>query len=237
MLHYYNNYFGIPYPLKKLDLIGLPDFEAGAMENFGAITYRETALLLDPKTASLGARKEVAVVIAHEMAHQWFGDLVTMQWWDNIWLNEGFATWMENKAVAAMHPEWNIDQSVVSDLDGTLNLDAQPTTRAIRAKADTPDEINQMFDGISYGKAGAVLLMVENYLGPETFRQGVHNYLVRPPLRQRHRRGLLGRPDLHQSQAGRQDHGEPGRAARRAHPHLRPNPPATRCLSVKSASS
>jgi aminopeptidase N/puromycin-sensitive aminopeptidase len=178
MLHYYDNYFGILYPLKKLDLIALPDFEAGAMENFGAITYRETDLLLDPKTASVGAKKEVALVVAHEMAHQWFGDLVTMQWWDNIWLNEGFATWMETKAVARMHPEWNVDQMVASGVDDSLNLDAQPTTRAIRAKADTPDEINQMFDGISYGKAGAVLGTVENYLGEETFRQGVHNYLV-----------------------------------------------------------
>ena len=177
VLHYYNTYFGIPYPLKKLDLIALPDFEAGAMENFGAITYRETDLLLDPKTASVGAKKEVALVIAHEMAHQWFGDLVTMQWWHNLWLNEGFATWMENKPVAALHPEWNIDQTVVADVNNTLNLDAQPTTRAIRAKADTPDEINQMFDGIAYGKAGAVLLSVENYLGTETFRKGVHAYL------------------------------------------------------------
>ena len=148
------------------------------MENFGAITYRETDLLIDPKTASVGAKKEVALVVAHEMAHQWFGDLVTMQWWDNIWLNEGFATWMENKAVAAMHPEWNIDQMVVADEDETLNLDAQPTTRAIRAKAETREEIEQMFDGISYGKAGDVLLTVENYLGEETFRQGVHNYLA-----------------------------------------------------------
>jgi aminopeptidase N len=178
VLHYYNNYFGIPYPLKKLDLIALPDFEAGAMENFGAITYRENALLLDPKTASVRSRKEVASVIAHEMAHQWFGDLVTMQWWNNIWLNEGFATWMSNKPLEAMHPEWNIEQSVVSELGAVLNLDTQPTTRTIRAKADTPDEINQMFDGITYGKAGAVLLTVENYLGEETFRQGVHNYLA-----------------------------------------------------------
>ena len=178
VLHYYNTYFGIPYPLKKLDLIGLPDFEAGAMENFGAITYRETALLIDPKTASINAKMGVAQVIAHEMAHQWFGDLVTMQWWDNIWLNEGFATWLENKPVAAMHPEWNVDQAVASGMDGTLNLDAQPTTRAIRARADTPAEIEQMFDGISYGKASDVLLSVENYVGPETFRQGVHNYLA-----------------------------------------------------------
>jgi aminopeptidase N/puromycin-sensitive aminopeptidase len=178
VLHYYNNYFGIPYPLKKLDLIALPDFEAGAMENFGAITFRETDLLIDPRTASVGAQKEVALVIAHEMAHQWFGDLVTMQWWDNIWLNEGFATWMEAKAVAIMHPEWNIDQMTASEVDQVLNLDALPTTRAIRAKADTPDEINQMFDGIAYGKAASVLLSVENYLGEETFRQGVHNYLA-----------------------------------------------------------
>jgi aminopeptidase N/puromycin-sensitive aminopeptidase len=178
VLHYYNNYFGIPYPLKKLDLIALPDFEAGAMENFGAITYRETDMLIDPKIASVNAQKEVALVIAHEMAHQWFGDLVTMQWWDNIWLNEGFATWMENKPVAHMHPEWNIDQLVVSSEDDSLNLDAQPTTRAIRAHADTREEIEQMFDGISYGKAGAVLAMIENYLGEETFRQGVHNYLA-----------------------------------------------------------
>jgi aminopeptidase N len=178
VLHYYNNYFGIPYPLKKLDLIALPDFEAGAMENFGAITYRETALLVDPKTASINSKMGVASVIAHEMAHQWFGDLVTMQWWDNIWLNEGFATWMENKPVEAMHPEWKVDQAVISGMDGTLNLDAQPTTRAIRARAETPTEIEQMFDGISYGKASDVLLSVENYVGPETFRQGVHNYLM-----------------------------------------------------------
>ncbi|MGC1461824.1 MAG: M1 family metallopeptidase [Terracidiphilus sp.] len=177
VLHYYNNYFGIPYPLKKLDLIALPDFEAGAMENFGAITYRETELLIDPKTASVRTKEDVVSVIAHEMAHQWFGDLVTMQWWDNLWLNEGFATWMANKPLAAMHPEWNVDQDVAIDEDNTLDLDAQPTTRAIRAKAETPDEINEMFDGIAYGKAGDVLLMVENYIGPELFRKGVHAYL------------------------------------------------------------
>lgn len=177
-LHYYNEYFGIPYPLKKLDLIALPDFEAGAMENFGAITYRETALLIDPRTASENARSGVAVVIAHEIAHQWFGDMVTMQWWDNLWLNEGFATWMEIKAVAAMHPDWNMDESAAAGEDTTLGLDSQPATRPIRAKAETPDEINEMFDGIAYGKAGDVLSMVENYVGPETFRKGVHNYLA-----------------------------------------------------------
>jgi aminopeptidase N len=177
VLHYYDNYFGIHYPLKKLDLIAVPDFEAGAMENFGAITYRETDLLLDPKSATVAEKQEVGLVVAHEMAHQWFGDLVTMQWWDNIWLNEGFATWMENKPVAAMHPEWNIPEVVAGDEQDTLDIDAQPTTRAIRARADTPAEINQMFDGIAYGKASDVLLTVENYLGEETFRKGVHAYL------------------------------------------------------------
>ena len=177
ILHYYNNYFGIKYPMPKLDMIGIPDFEAGAMENFGAITYRETDFLIDEKTASLTQKKEVASVVAHEMAHQWFGDMVTMQWWDNIWLNEGFATWMSSKPIAEWHPEWHYSQDDAATLDGTLNLDSAPTTHAIRAKADTPAEINEMFDGISYGKGGAVLAMVENYLGKETFRQGVHNYL------------------------------------------------------------
>ncbi len=178
VLHYYDNYFGIKYPMPKLDMIALPDFEAGAMENFGAITYRETDLLIDEKTASVDAKKMVGIVVAHEMAHQWFGDMVTMQWWNNLWLNEGFATWMENKPVAAWHPDWNMTQDVAAGLNGALNLDAQHTTRAIRAKADTPDEINEMFDGITYGKAGAMLLMVENYEGEESFRQGVHNYLA-----------------------------------------------------------
>jgi aminopeptidase N len=177
VLHYYNNYFGIPYPMPKLDMIALPDFEAGAMENFGAITYRETAMLVDEKTASLDAKKLVATDIAHEMAHQWFGDMVTMRWWDNLWLNEGFATWMENKPIAAWKPDWHISEDVIAAQNRTLDYDAQRVTRPIRAKADTPDEINEMFDGIAYGKAAAVLLMVENYEGEETFRQGVHNYL------------------------------------------------------------
>jgi aminopeptidase N len=176
-LHYYDTYFGIKYPMPKLDMIALPDFEAGAMENFGAITYRETALLVDPATASIASQKLVAIDVAHEMAHQWFGDMVTMSWWDNIWLNEGFATWMEHKPVALWKPEWKIPEEVASDLNVTLNLDAEKVTRAIRAKAETPAEINEMFDGISYGKAGAVLRMVENYVGEETFRKGVHAYL------------------------------------------------------------
>ena len=176
-LKYYDTYFGIKYPMPKLDLIGIPDFEAGAMENFGAITYRETALLVDEKD-SINAKKRVAVTVAHEMAHQWFGDMVTMQWWDNLWLNEGFATWMENKATNDWQPTWGFPQDVADDLNGTLNYDAVRTTRTIRAKAETPAEISEMFDGIAYGKAGAVIGMVENWVGPEVFRQGVHNYLA-----------------------------------------------------------
>jgi aminopeptidase N len=176
-LHYYDEYFGIRYPMPKLDMIAIPDFEAGAMENFGAITYRETAMLVDEKTASINAKKVVAVDVAHEMAHQWFGDMVTMEWWNNIWLNEGFATWMSNKPLAAWKPEWQIPQSEASELNQTLDLDAARATRAIRARADTPGEINEMFDGISYGKAAAVLLMTEHYLGEDTFRSGVRNYL------------------------------------------------------------
>ena len=178
ILHYYDTYFGIKYPMPKLDMIALPDFEAGAMENFGAITYRETDLLLDDKTASEATRKNVASVVAHEMAHQWFGDMVTMDWWNNIWLNEGFASWMENKPLEAWKPEWKISESVAVELSAALNLDAQKVTRTIRAEANTPDQINEMFDGITYGKAGAMLLMVENFVGEETFRQGVHNYLA-----------------------------------------------------------
>ena len=177
VLHYYDTYFGIKYPMPKLDMIALPDFEAGAMENFGCITYRETDLLVEPKIGTIGEKKRVATVVAHETAHQWFGDMVTMQWWDNLWLNEGFASWMETKAAATWHPEWNFAEDDAQALNDTLDLDAQKTTRAIRATADTPDEINEMFDGISYGKAGAVIGMVENYLGAEVFRQGVQSYL------------------------------------------------------------
>jgi len=116
-------------------------------------------------------------VVAHEMAHQWFGDMVTMQWWDNLWLNEGFATWMENKAASEWHPEWHFEQDVADSLNETLNYDAVRTTRPIRATANTPAEIAEMFDGIAYGKAGAVIGMIESWVGPQVFEQGVHNYL------------------------------------------------------------
>ncbi len=177
-LKYYDTYFGIKYPMEKLDLIAIPDFEAGAMENFGCITFRETELLVDEKFGTLPARKDVAETVAHEMAHQWFGDLVTPGWWDNLWLNEGFATWMETKAAGKWQPKWHYEQDVAEDLNRILDEDASRTTRPIRARAETPAEINAMFDDIAYGKAGAVIGMVENWVGEETFRRGVQEYLA-----------------------------------------------------------
>jgi len=176
-LHYYDNYFGIKYPLKKLDLIAIPDFEAGAMENFGCITFRETELLADAKNGPLGARKEVATTVAHEMAHQWFGDMVTPAWWDNLWLNEGFATWMETKAAAKWKPKWEFEQDAAAERSGIMDGDAAQATRPILQRAETPAEINELFDDIAYGKAGAVIAMVEHWTGEDTFRRGVQAYL------------------------------------------------------------
>ena len=150
-LKWFNDYFGIKYPFGKLDIIGIPDFAAGAMENVGAITFRERALLVDDATASVDQRRNVASVIAHEIAHQWFGDLVTMSWWDDIWLNEGFATWAANKPLAAWRPEWRMDLQVARELQTALALDTLDTTRAIRTHVETPDEINQVFTVVGYG--------------------------------------------------------------------------------------
>ena len=181
-LRYFDHYFGIKYPYGKLDIVGLADFSAGAMENIGLITSREILLQLDDKNASLGQRKAVAITISHEIAHQWFGDLVTMQWWDDVWLNEGFATWMEGKAVDAWKPAWQagLDEvngdPILSTL-GALNVDSLASTRSIHQPAETPDQIQELFDGIAYGKTAAVLRMLEGYLGPETFRAGVNEYL------------------------------------------------------------
>jgi aminopeptidase N len=182
-IRYFDQYFAIKYPYGKLDIIGLPDFSAGAMENIALITSREALLQLDDQQASLGQRKAVAITISHEVAHQWFGDLVTMQWWDDIWLNEGFATWMEGKPVEAWKPEWNplLDEvsgggGILTTI-GALNVDSLATTRAIQHPAETPDQIQELFDGIAYGKTAAVLRMLEAYLGPETFRAGVNEYL------------------------------------------------------------
>jgi len=177
ILHYYNQYFAMKYPFGKLDQVALPDFEAGAMENAGAITYRETLLLADPKSISEEDKINIAGVIAHEVAHQWFGDLVTMKWWDDIWLNEGFATWMTAKPLEAWKPEWKQNEQVVLESNDSMNGDSVVATRPIHQPAETRGEINALFDGIAYGKTAAVLRMVESYVGPEAFRAGVNRYL------------------------------------------------------------
>jgi aminopeptidase N len=178
-LAFFNDYFGIPYAFGKLDMIAVPDFAAGAMENAGAITYREQLLLIDPERASLATRKRVAGIIAHEIAHQWFGNLVTMKWWDDIWLNEGLATWAEKKPLAAWRPEWRVELDEAADTQSALGIDALRTTRAIRLRVETPEDINQVFDGIAYEKTAGVLRMVEAFVGPELFRKGITSYIKR----------------------------------------------------------
>jgi len=177
VLKFYNEWTGIKYAFGKLDIIGVPDFAAGAMENVGAITFREEELFADPQRASLGTRKTVASVVSHEVAHQWFGNLVTMKWWDDIWLNEGFATWMATKPLAAWHPEWQVDLDEVEERQTAVSTDALRSTRPIRTKVETPDEINEVFDRIAYEKTASVLRTIENYVGPEVFRKGVGAYL------------------------------------------------------------
>jgi aminopeptidase N len=177
ILKFYDTYFQIKYPYQKLDLIALPDFSGGAMENTAAITFRETFLTIDDKNASVRAHQIVASVLAHEMAHMWFGDLVTMNWWDDIWLNEGFATWMSYKPVEAWKPEWHMERGEIRQTDGSLTTDSIASVRAIRAKAETPAEIAALFDGIAYAKAASVLRMVEAYVGPDVFQKGANAYL------------------------------------------------------------
>jgi aminopeptidase N/puromycin-sensitive aminopeptidase len=177
VLSYYDKYFSIKYPYGKLDLVGIPDFSAGAMENAGCITFREVLLEIDEKQGSVDLKKTIASVVAHEMAHQWFGDLVTMKWWDDIWLNEGFATWMSSKPIEAWKPEWNFNLDDVSNTGGTMNTDSLASTRPIHQAAETPAQIQELFDGIAYGKAAAVLRMLEAYLGEQTFRAGVNAYI------------------------------------------------------------
>ena len=176
-LAFYNGYFGIKYPFGKLDIIAIPDFAAGAMENAGAITFRERLLLVEPERASLGVRKNVASIISHEIAHQWFGNLVTMKWWDDIWLNEGFATWIASRPLAVWRPEWKVELDDAAETQSALGLDAMRTTRAIRIEVNTPDEINEVFDGIAYEKTAGVLRMIEGFVGPEAFRRGISSYL------------------------------------------------------------
>jgi aminopeptidase N len=175
-VEYYNRYYSIKYPFKKLDIVAVPDFAAGAMENTAAIFYRET-LLLATAEASVPARKAIAAVLAHEIAHQWFGDLVTMQWWDDIWLNEGFANWMMSKPLKAWRPDWKVELEEVNDNHTAMNRDSLETTRPIRAKASTPAEISELFDPIAYEKGAAVLRMIEEWVGEQGFQKGVNAYI------------------------------------------------------------
>lgn len=178
LLSFFNDYFGIPYPLQKLDHIAIPDFAAGAMENWGAVTYRETALLVDPQNSSAGTRQRVAEVVAHEMAHMWFGDLVTMRWWDDLWLNESFASWMGTKAVDWLFPEWQMwTQFVNMDTNRALSLDGLKNSHPIEQEVKDPAEVSQLFDAISYSKGASVIRMLEQFLTPEVFRQGINRYL------------------------------------------------------------
>ena len=177
ILEYFNAYYAIAYPFEKLDMLAVPDFAAWAMENTAAIFFRERALLADTATASIGMRRDIASTIAHEIAHQWFGDLVTMQWWDDLWLNEGFATWMENRPMASAHPEWNVAVDEARANQQAFDLDSLRSTRSINTAVRTPDEIESLFDAVSYRKGGAVLRMIEHYVGADRFRDGVNAYL------------------------------------------------------------
>ena len=180
LLDYFNEYFGIPYPLEKLDHIAIPDFAAGAMENWGAITYRETAVLVDPTQSSAGTRQIVATIVSHEMAHMWFGDLVTMEWWNDLWLNESFASWMGDKAVDHLYPEWEMwTQFVNADTTRAMALDGLKNSHPIEQEVNNPAEIGQLFDAISYSKGGSILRMLEHFLGADAFCEGLRSYIAK----------------------------------------------------------
>ena len=177
-LRYLTSYYEIPYPGDKVDMIAIPDFAFGAMENLGCITFRETALLVDPDTATQAELVRILDVVAHELAHMWFGDLVTMKWWDGIWLNEAFASFMEMKATDAMKPEWKrwLSFSAV-ERPWAYDTDGLQTSRPVEFEVTSPEEANEMFDALTYGKGSSVLRQIEQYLGEDVFRQGVGDYL------------------------------------------------------------
>lgn len=178
VIEFYEDYFKVAYPLPHSWHIGLPDFSAGAMENWGCITYREVALLADPDNATLASRQYVALVIAHELAHQWFGDLVTMDWWDDLWLNESFANMMEYVAIDAIEPDWHIwEQFSVAEASMALNRDAIDGVQSVHVAVNHPDEINTLFDGaIVYAKGARLMVMLRKWLGDTDFSAGLHAY-------------------------------------------------------------
>jgi len=176
-LRFFEEYYGLPYPGDKLDLLAIPDFAAGAMENLGAITFRETALLVDERQATHAEQERVADVVAHENAHMWFGDLVTMSWWNGIWLNEAFATFMEMLAVDAWKPEWRRWTTFGVSRAAAFAVDGLWSTRPIEFEVRAPRDADAMFDVLTYEKGASVLRMLEQYLGPDVFRAGVRGYL------------------------------------------------------------
>src|SRR5256884_2942571 len=188
ILQYYNDYFGIKYPLPKLDQIAIPGGFGGAMENWGGITYYESALLFDPKKSSAATRQRIYEVIAHETAHQWFGDLVTMAWWDNLWLNEGFASWMGSKCTAHFNPDWEVwlakniqrDPSRRTGIakEVAMEGDARSTTHAIQQPVANESDANSAFDDITYRKGQSFLRMLESFLGEDAFRDGIRRYIA-----------------------------------------------------------
>lgn len=178
-LEHFSAYYGIPYPGDKLDLIAIPDFASGAMENLGAITFRETALLVDAEKATRVELERVADVVSHENAHMWFGDLVTMKWWNGLWLNEAFATFMEMLAVDAWKPEWRRWDSFTVSRAAAMQVDGLKSTRPIEFPVEKPEEAAGMFDVLTYEKGASVLRMLEQYLGAEAFRDGIRLYLQR----------------------------------------------------------
>jgi puromycin-sensitive aminopeptidase len=178
-LRFFADYFNVPYPGDKMDMVAIPDFTQGAMENLGCITYRESDLLIDPSTASLAEMQRVTHVVHHEMAHMWFGDLVTMEWWEGIWLNEAFATFMQVLCTNAYRPGWKswVDFGIERDL--ALQIDGLHSTRPIEYEVVSPDDMRGMFDLLTYDKGGSVLRMLEQYLGAATFRDGIRHYLTK----------------------------------------------------------
>ncbi|KAJ8035810.1 Aminopeptidase N [Holothuria leucospilota] len=178
ILTYFEEYFSIPFPLEKQDMVAVPDFSAGAMENWGLIIYRETALLFDPMQNSAANKQRVAVVVSHELAHQWFGNLVTPEWWDDLWLNEGFASYVEYLGVNFTEPTWKMmEQFLVEDLQSVFSPDSLGSSHPVRVPVSSPAEINEIFDRISYAKGASILRMLNNILTEDVFRSGLLRYL------------------------------------------------------------
>ncbi|XP_066591926.1 aminopeptidase N [Prorops nasuta] len=179
ILSFFEDYFKIKFPLPKMDMVALPDFAAGAMENWGLITYREATMLYQEGVSTNGNKKRVAEVVAHELAHQWFGNLVTPSWWSDLWLNEGFASYAEYIGMNAVEPSWKVlEQFVVHDLQNVFALDALESSHPISVEVGHPDEINEIFDRISYNKGASIIRMMDHFLTTEVFKQGLTNYLT-----------------------------------------------------------